>query len=72
MADVTAREEYKKKHDLGVYGPGIFLFPAEHRIISVLGQPGALERMRQNLLKDPALLERAQQPQFGSSYSSPK
>lgn len=33
--------------------------PCEHPIIAKLSQPGMLERLRQNLMKDPAILEQA-------------
>lgn len=60
-ANRLAVEEYQKKHDLGVNGMLLGNYPVEHRTMDMLSKPGMLDRLRQSLQKDPAILALAQQ-----------
>lgn len=45
--------------DCNVHASIAMTQPVEHPILTKLAQPGMLERLRQNLMKDPAILEQA-------------
>ena len=48
--------------DYNVHASVAMAQPVDHPILAQLAQPGMLERLRQNLMKDPAILEQAGKP----------
>ena len=53
------KELMQKLFDYNIHVTFAATQPVEHPILAKLAQPGMLERLRQNLMKDPAILEQA-------------
>lgn len=67
--DRLSKEEFIKQRELQIdlldYNIHVSIAtaqPMDHPIFAKLAQPGMLERLRQNLMKDPAILEQAGKP----------
>ena len=56
---IAAESRQRKLFDCNANVTMFSSLPCEHPIITKLAQPGMLERLRQNLMKDPAILEQA-------------
>ena len=60
---VAERDRLDKRHknqlDVHKHVTAYMVQPVEHPIIAILAQPGTLERLRQDLKTDPAILEQA-------------
>lgn len=54
-----AKKQYELEHDLNMHSTLATSVPVDHKVIALLGQPGMLERLRQNLQKDPSILAAA-------------
>ena len=54
-------KKYERDHDINTNQALLNRIPVDHKIIEMLAVPGALDRMRQALKNDPAILEMAQQ-----------
>lgn len=53
--------KYERDHDINTNQALLNRIPVDHKIIEMLAVPGVLDRMRQALKNDPAILEMAQQ-----------
>ena len=62
---IETQRAYRAQHDMGAFVTmHASTVPADRRVISMLAQPGMLERLRQELQKDPAILELAAQDEI--------
>ena len=69
MADTPERaqkmEAWRKQNDANENVARFISYPVDYDIIQKLAQPGMLERLRETLMNDPLLMERAQLDDFG-------
>lgn len=56
--------QHQKRFDVDVHTLVYMNYPVEHSIIALLGQPGMMERLRESLMNDPAILEQANKSPF--------
>ena len=54
-----AKAEYEQEHDVNMHTTLATSVLVDHKVIALLAQPGMLERLRQNLQKDPSILAAA-------------
>lgn len=69
MEDTAERakkmEAWRLKNDANENVARFISYPVDYDIIQKLAQPGMLERLRENLMNDPRLMEKAQLEDFG-------
>lgn len=64
ISEDEAREVYKTTNDLDQHISATTRYPVDHKVIDMLGKPGMLERLRETLRKDPAILDLANKEPF--------